>query len=1380
MRVIIFILFYFSCSLAISQTPNDCVNAITICGNGVFSSNAQGIGNFQEVSGCSGMEHNSIWLKINVVQSGNLGFHIRPNDPDLAVDYDFWVYAANRPCNNLGAPIRCATTNPIQAGLTSNHTGMYGATTATQVGPGADGDGYVRWLTVTAGQTYYIAIDRPEGDGGFELEWIGSATDGEGAFAPPPDANAIPDYKTCSSNPDVGVFDFNSIRSSINPDLINNTITFYNNIADAFDNVNALPNIIANTTNPQEIIAKVTNTATGCFNTTSFNLVVFPVPDAEIIISDTEICAGEDITITINGTPESTVDYQINGGAIQSVLLDDTGIYMFTDSPSIDTIYTLIEAKIEGENNTTVCSQPIDESVSVTVNEIVAPLVTTNGPLCAGDDAEIIFSGDAGAQITFLLNGVADVVTLDASGTYTVIIANASEDIEVELLSIALATAPFCTLDLTGTNITVTVNPLPIYENLAPVELCDFNNPGDEQEMFVLDYVEIVGGQAGHSYTFYESYENAENAVDVLPVDPSLPWQPVVYYNTSNPQTLYIRSENVTTGCFMIMPLELRVLPIPVAIQPDDLIECDDLDNDGFAIFDLTAVETQLLGTQNPDDFTVTYYLSQAAAENSGTAINTPDSHENTVAGGETIYVRVENNGDSNCYAVTSFVITVNPAPDASFEMTATCNGVTATILGDTGGTFSFSQAPTDAAVINPTTGEITNATQGTTYHVAYTVDGVGCSTTHIIPVTINTLPNIVTPSNLQQCGVVSNGAWFDLDSKINEITNNDSTLSVSFYLTQLLAETGNAIDALVSPYFATSASQTIYVRVEGNPGCVVYTELVLELFDTVTVTNLPTISECGDDNNMANFNLTQIESLLGTNPNWEITYHTTQSGAQNGTGIITNATNYPSATATVYVRIINTLDVNGICNVVLSLPLQVNPLPTQAISEIVICESGSTGFTSFDLQAEIPSILGTQNASDFTVNFFLDSAATNQIITNPFVNTVANLQPIYVQITNINTNCQTVNLLNLQVLSGVELINPEPIEVCDDVSNDGIATFDLTAVENELLNNQNPNLFVISYHTSYNDAQNNTAAIATPANYQNTNSPFAQTIYIRVERTNSSDCSSIAQVQLIVNVLPEPEIFTSNGNNTICVDYETNQVENPLLLQSSLQGANYSYQWYLNGTELVGQTFGTYEVNTPSPGLYSVLVVDNLSNANCNIGISADFEVIQSGLASFISVTTSEPFTGVQTITVTVAGYGEYWFQLNNGPILDNNGVFTHVPSGIHTVYVYDKKTDNPSCGFIVIDNIRIIDYPKFFTPNNDGNHDSWNIWGLQNQSSAKILIYDRYGKILASIKPQGPGWDGTYQGSRMPSNDYWFVLTYMDNEGLEREFKAHFALKR
>ena len=65
--------------------------------------------------------------------------------------------------------------------------------------------------------------------------------------------------------------------------------------------------------------------------------------------------------------------------------------------------------------------------------------------------------------------------------------------------------------------------------------------------------------------------------------------------------------------------------------------------------------------------------------------------------------------------------IIVGQVFDTSFFMTPTCDGGTATVTGDVGGTFAFADPqPTDGAVIDPLTGTITNGVSGTTYTVVY------------------------------------------------------------------------------------------------------------------------------------------------------------------------------------------------------------------------------------------------------------------------------------------------------------------------------------------------------------------------------------------------------------------------------------------------------------------------------------------------------------------------------------------------------------------------------------------------------------------------------------------------------------------------------------
>ncbi len=74
-------------------------------------------------------------------------------------------------------------------------------------------------------------------------------------------------------------------------------------------------------------------------------------------------------------------------------------------------------------------------------------------------------------------------------------------------------------------------------------------------------------------------------------------------------------------------------------------------------------------------------------------------------------------------------------------------------------------------------------------------------------------------------------------------------------------------------------------------------------------------------------------------------------------------------------------------------------------------------------------------------------------------------------------------------------------------------------------------------------------------------------------------------------------------------------------------------------------------------------------------------------------------------------------------------------------------------------------------------GINDTWQVYGVNNmfQPNTKILIYNRYGKLLKEVNPLGIGWDGLYDGVKLPSDDYWFSIKLQDG----RIFKNHFSLK-
>ena len=58
----------------------------------------------------------------------------------------------------------------------------------------------------------------------------------------------------------------------------------------------------------------------------------------------------------------------------------------------------------------------------------------------------------------------------------------------------------------------------------------------------------------------------------------------------------------------------------------------------------------------------------------------------------------------------------------------------------------------------------------------------------------------------------------------------------------------------------------------------------------------------------------------------------------------------------------------------------------------------------------------------------------------------------------------------------------------------------------------------------------------------------------------------------------------------------------------------------------------------------------------------------------------------------------------------------------------------------------------------------------------NSKISIFDRYGKLLKELFANDLGWDGSFNGAEVPSDDYWFKANF-DNKVI---FFFFFSLKK
>jgi gliding motility-associated-like protein len=85
-----------------------------------------------------------------------------------------------------------------------------------------------------------------------------------------------------------------------------------------------------------------------------------------------------------------------------------------------------------------------------------------------------------------------------------------------------------------------------------------------------------------------------------------------------------------------------------------------------------------------------------------------------------------------------------------------------------------------------------------------------------------------------------------------------------------------------------------------------------------------------------------------------------------------------------------------------------------------------------------------------------------------------------------------------------------------------------------------------------------------------------------------------------------------------------------------------------------------------------------------------------------------------------------------------------------------------------------------EYFTPNDDGVNDVWNIKNIDYFEVVSVEIYDRLGKLLVRQTGKFTPWDGKYLGKPASSTDYWYVIIIREEEEKEKQYLGHFTILR
>ena len=1312
-----------------------------------------------------------------------------------------------------------------------------------------------------------------------------------------PVINTITDFAKCddaidgSATNGTATFDLTLKNSEALGTQTGVNVTYHTSQNDANLGQNGITSI--NTGN-RIIYVRLTMAASGCFLTTTFNLVVNPVQTITTQpLATQDSCVGGTVapfTITYSGglgTPSiqwysNTNNSNTNGTAITGATLATYTPPTFTNVGdnyfySIVT-YTGLDCGSVA-TNTALVQVVSDPTVTITPNTQI---------ICQGTiptDLVVTPSGGVGTYSYQWYDSPANTAIAGATNaSYTPSTATVGT---LSYYCVITQSGLACSVTSPIVSVLVVDNPSVTTQPQATQTVCLNGAP-------INLFISLSNGTGTPTYQWYSNTVNALGGTSISGAT-AITYTPL----TSATGTIYYYciATYANGGCGLVTSNIAEVIVNPIqTITPQPLASQDICI--GGIIAPLVVGYTGGVGTA-----TYQWYTNPGGILISGATVSSYTPGIFGTAGDYNYYATVTLSG-SGCISVASTTSLVRVVPDPTVTITPNtqiiCQGATPTDLVVTPsggvGTYSYQwyNSLTNTAIVGATNASYTpsTATVGTlSYYCVITQTGLACSVTStLVSVQVVTNPS-VSIQPLASQPICINNTPITLTTAFIDGTG---TPTYQWYTNTINSYTGGTVISgattlSYTPITAVVGSLYYYcIATYSNGGCgTVSTNIAEVIVNPLPVINDITIVQCDDDlDAITAFNLTVNNTQISVDSaNETFTYYTSLAGANaNPTfDVITNPLAFTNTTPTLMYIWTRVTTVNG-CYRVAKITLRVaapNIPSTYNITMPAVCDdfldingnnnannNDRDGVATFNFSSTEPTIRALlPTTGTYFIKYYrnrADALAQLNEITN--LTNYRNIgypstQNIWVRIdSDISNTCYGLGpwvTLNVQAKP---FAHPVTIpRQCDD-NLDGIFNFNTANLERDLLLGQTG--VAVTYFDAANnplrDSNNNLITSPFPATFSST----SQTIRAVVTNTTPQACWFDTTIQFIVdkspinftipssliticddeidpalqngqfnftnsqaihtivtsgqpsgmvfeyydenNVLlstplPNPLPVTLTKNITIVVynpinptckitktiTFTVNPVPTIVLEDSKLvcsndptffvlldagitngsPTTNYSYEWFKDGVVIPNAT--SYTLNVNAEGIYTVKVINSLGCFRIRT-----ITVIASNAAQF-NMPTIMDLSDNNTVIINVTGLGNYVFSLDYPNAYQTINIFTDVAPGVHTVYVKDLD----GCG-TTSQIINVLGIPKFFTPNADGYNDTWNVLGLTTTKNYKttIYIFDRYGKLLKELSPISKGWDGTFNGEALPTDDYWYTIYFEDG----RTAKGHFTLKR
>ena len=278
-----------------------------------------------------------------------------------------------------------------------------------------------------------------------------------------------------------------------------------------------------------------------------------------------------------------------------------------------------------------------------------------------------------------------------------------------------------------------------------------------------------------------------------------------------------------------------------------------------------------------------------------------------------------------------------------------------------------------------------------------------------------------------------------------------------------------------------------------------------------------------------------------------------------------------------------------------------------------------------------------------------------------------------------------------------------------------------------------------------------NTATGSSPSHIYNTAGPFN----VNLQITSGAGCVNNKTIQLNT-IHPQPTGSFTSDKTDLCVGESFRFTDN----SNPADGTTTQWNWTMGDANI--RTTSAFNYTYATAGSYNVsLYITNSFGCRSTTFTKTvtvnPYPIVNAGPDLFILQ------DGSDTIQPIITAINPTYLWTPNFYFLSSNTVMNPIVKGVEDITYTLTVTGRGGCvasDQVFIKVLKGPEIPNIFSPNGDGQHDTWVIKYLDTYPGGTVDIFNRYGQLIFHSVGYSVPWDGKIDGKVVPIGTYYYIV--------------------